>query len=134
MYKEGQEYQEEVSFTQEQVQAFADFSNDTNPSHLDAEYAATTQFKKPIMHGMIGASVFSKIYAMDFPGKAPVFLTHNVSFKRPMYVDTLYEVKVVITHIDQNRHIATFAGTISDKETGKTCMVVESKLMQKELF
>lgn len=39
--------------TQERIAAYADASGDHNPVHLDAEFAATTQFGGTIAHGMI---------------------------------------------------------------------------------
>ncbi|MEM8892756.1 MAG: MaoC/PaaZ C-terminal domain-containing protein, partial [Bacteroidota bacterium] len=51
--QEGQVYEEEFSFSQEEVDQFAKVSGDDNPIHIDAEYAANTSFKKPIMHGFL---------------------------------------------------------------------------------
>lgn len=39
--------------TQERIAAYAEASGDHNPVHLDAEFAATTQFSGTIAHGMI---------------------------------------------------------------------------------
>ena len=39
--------------TQERIDAYAEASGDHNPVHLDAEFAATTQFGGTIAHGMI---------------------------------------------------------------------------------
>lgn len=39
--------------TQERIAAYAEASGDHNPIHLDAEFAATTQFGGTIAHGMI---------------------------------------------------------------------------------
>ena len=42
-----------------QVKMFAGLVGDPNPLHLDAEYAAKTQFGRPIAHGMLFGSLFS---------------------------------------------------------------------------
>ena len=42
----GNTYQHQFVFTQAQVNDFAQVSGDTNPLHLDADFAATTPFKK----------------------------------------------------------------------------------------
>ncbi len=39
--------------TQERIAAYAEASGDHNPIHLDAEFAAATQFGGTIAHGMI---------------------------------------------------------------------------------
>ena len=41
------------SVTQQRIAAYAEASGDHNPIHIDAEFAATTQFGGTIAHGMI---------------------------------------------------------------------------------
>ncbi|WP_281706055.1 MaoC/PaaZ C-terminal domain-containing protein, partial [Aeromonas taiwanensis] len=36
-----------------EVAAFAGLSEDFNPLHLDPDFAATTVFERPIVHGML---------------------------------------------------------------------------------
>jgi 3-hydroxybutyryl-CoA dehydratase len=38
--------------TQADLDGFARISGDDNPIHVDAAYAATTRFEKPVAHGM----------------------------------------------------------------------------------
>jgi hypothetical protein len=45
--------------TQGQVSAYADAARDWNPIHLDAAFAATTQFGTRIAHGMLGLGFMS---------------------------------------------------------------------------
>lgn len=42
----------EREITQHDLDEFALISGDDNPIHVDAEYAATTSFMKPVAHGM----------------------------------------------------------------------------------
>ncbi len=41
------------SFTEDDVQTFARISGDTNPIHVDKEYAKTTRFGQPVVHGIL---------------------------------------------------------------------------------
>ena len=43
--------------TEADVRAFADLTGDKNPIHLDRAYAATTVFKRPVAHGVLGLAL-----------------------------------------------------------------------------
>ena len=47
--------------TQQDIQLFAVMSGDINPAHLDADYAAATQFQGVIAHGMWGGALISGV-------------------------------------------------------------------------
>ena len=47
------------TLTLEDIQAFAAVSGDTNPAHLDPEYANDTMFHGVIAHGMWGGALIS---------------------------------------------------------------------------
>jgi len=108
----GDQFSTELCFTQADVVAFAQISGDANPLHLDADFAAQTVFKRPIMHGMLSASVFSRVLGMAFPGPGTVYLSQSLEFKAPMYVDTLYTAHFVIRSIQKSR--ATIETWIED--------------------
>jgi acyl dehydratase len=122
----------EFSFTQTQVDAFAQVTGDHNPLHLDAEYAANTPFKKPIMHGFLSGSVFSFLLGTQFPGQGSVYLRQNMEFLRPMFVETLYVAKLEVTAIDPAKHTAIIATTIMDKNTKKVTLRGEATVMHQE--
>lgn len=132
MLQVGDTYSEIFSYTQEQVIRFAELSGDKNPLHLDAEYAATTMFKKPIIHGILGASIMSKILGMHFPGEGTVYLRQEIDFKRPMYVEVQYEAQLKVLEINSDKHIAIVETKIVDKETGKVNVLGNAHVMHKD--
>ena len=132
MLQVGDSYSEVFSYTQEQVITFAELSGDKNPLHLDAAYAATTMFKKPIIHGILGASVLSKILGMHFPGEGTVYLKQEIDFKRPMYVDVQYEAQLKVLEINADKHTAVIETKIVDKDSGKVNVLGNAHIMHKE--
>lgn len=128
----GQSYVEDFSLSQEQVKAFAEVTGDHNPLHIDAEYAAKTVFKKPIVHGIFGISVFSKILGMKFPGEGTIYMKQEISFKRPMYIDMVYEAVATVKEVNRERHQAIIETKITDKITGKICATGEAQIMNNE--
>lgn len=127
----GEAWEITLSWSQEQVNAFAEISGDHNPIHRDATYAATTPFQRPIMHGMLSASVFSRILGTEFPGSGTIYLQQTLSFKAPMYVDTPYVARLEIIHIDSERHRATLRTAITNPE-GKITLSGEAQVIHRE--
>ena len=99
MIQLNETYKHDFSFSQEDIIKFAEVTGDKNPVHLDANYAATTMFKVPIMHGMLGASLFSKVFGTLFPGEGTIYLKQSLSFMKPMFVDTAYEAVFTVKEI-----------------------------------
>jgi len=130
--KPGEVYRETFSFTQEEVNSFAQITGDKNPIHLDAEYAATTVYKKPIIHGILGASILSKALGMEFPGEGTIYLKQEMNFKRPMYVDVIYEAIMTVKEVNKEKHQAIIETKIAEKETGKINLIGDAYIMNKE--
>lgn len=93
--------------TQDDVQVFADLSGDKNPIHLNPEFAATTIFKKPIVHGMLSASLISTALAMKLPGEGSVYMSQSLNFKLPVYVGEEVTVVLTVTNVRADKPIVT---------------------------
>jgi acyl dehydratase len=119
-------------FSQADVEAFATVTGDHNPLHLDPAFAAQTPFKRPIIHGMLGASIFTKVLGTEFPGYGSVYMAQTFEFLRPMFVDTDYEVTFTVQTTDPVKHIAEILGEVRDDQTGKVTTRGVAKLMHKE--
>lgn len=131
----GDEFRNRFSFTQEDVIKFAEVSGDNNPIHLDAEYAAQTPFKRPIIHGHLSSSVFTRFLGTGIPGgPGSVYIKQVTEYKRPMFVDTEYEVVFRIVSIDEKRHIAEIATEIFDTTTKKVTITGIGTLMNTTLY
>jgi acyl dehydratase len=115
-------------FSQEEVNRFAEVTGDQNPVHTDADYAAKTMFKRPIMHGMLSASLFSKVFGTLFPGEGTIYLKQSLSFLKPMYVDTPYEAVFTVKEVlkDKNRAVVE---TLIKNPDGLVCTSGEATVM-----
>lgn len=132
MLEIGNQYKEEFSISQEKVEIFAKISGDDNPLHLDAEFAASTPFKKPIIHGFLGGSIFSKILGTKFPGPGSVYLKQILDFKRPMFADNLYEAVATIKEVNRDKHTAIIETNIFDKSNGKIVVSGEATILNSQ--
>ncbi|NLR92710.1 MULTISPECIES: MaoC family dehydratase [Flammeovirga] len=129
----GNTYETTFSFTQDQVDAFAKLTGDTNPIHIDPEFAAGTPFKKPIMHGFLSASIFSRVLGTEFPGNGSVYLSQSMDFLRPMFVDEEYVATFEVTEIDSRRKTAIIKTVITSSQK-KVTVKGEAKIMHKTLI
>lgn len=127
----GQEYTHEFSFSQEDVVRFAEVSGDKNPIHLDPEYAAKTPFKRVIVHGFLGASIFSKVFGMLFPGEGTIYLSQNMKFMAPMYAGETYTAKFTVLEVNAEKHRAKIETSILDA-TGKVVTTGEASVLNAE--
>lgn len=129
MIEVNQVYTHEFQFSQEEVNQFAQVTGDKNPVHLSAEYAAKTMFKRPIMHGMLSASLFSKVFGTLFPGEGTIYLKQSLSFLKPMYVDTVYEAVFTVKEVIKDKNRAVVETLIRDKSTGNICTSGEATVL-----
>lgn len=124
-----QTYSHDFKFTQEEVNRFAEVTGDKNPVHIDAGFASKTMFKKPIMHGMLGASLFSKVFGVLFPGEGTIYLKQSLSFLRPMYVEVDYEAVFTVKEVNKEKHRAIIETVIKDKTSNAVCTSGEATVM-----
>lgn len=127
----GDSFQNTIRFSQQDVIDFARISGDANPLHLDPDFAATTIFKRPIMHGMLSAAVISKALGMDFPGPGTIYLTQHLEFKAPMFVETDYQLELKILAVVKHR--ATIETLIRNQE-GQITIQGQAQVLNKDRF
>ena len=70
--------------TEADIIKYADISGDTNPVHLDADYAAATMFKERIAHGMLTAGFISAVFGTKLPGPGSIYVNQSLKFRAPV--------------------------------------------------
>lgn len=94
------------TITNEDVHKFASLIDDTNPVHLDPEYAKSTMFGEQIAHGMHSASFFTTLIADYLPGLKGVYLSQEIKFLRPVRIgDTVTAQAEVIGKNEEKRRL-----------------------------
>lgn len=119
------------TITDADIKAFAGISGDHNPVHVDSEYAAGSRFGKRIAHGLMSAGFFSAIFGMRIPGPGCVYVSQNLNFLRPVYIDDTVTAEVVVTRVDREKRRVFFDTTcrIKGKKviTGSAEIFIPSK-------
>ena len=104
--------------TRDMVETFAAISGDTNPVHIDEEYAKETVFKENIAHGILVTGLISKILGCDLPGYGAIYVSQQVNFLRPVKIGDEITAKVEVLAKEDKRRYVTFK-TTCENQLGK---------------
>ena len=117
--------------TADDIVKYADISGDTNPVHLDADYAATTMFKERIAHGMLTAGFISAAFGTKLPGPGSIYVNQSLKFKAPVKIGATVTATVTVTGKVPEKKFVTFSTvcTVNDKPVleGVATLMVPSK-------
>lgn len=83
--------------TKEDVRQFVNLTGDDNRLHTDAEFAASTSFKKPVAHGMLGASFISTVIGTKLPGDGALWFSQSLEFLLPVREGDVLTVRAEVT-------------------------------------
>lgn len=86
---------------------FAGISGDTNPMHLNEEYAARTMFEGTIAHGFLSSSFISTVIGTRLPGPGCVYIGQTLRFKAPVRPGDTVTARATVKELrnDRNRAI-----------------------------
>ncbi|MGH6942817.1 MAG: MaoC family dehydratase [Geminicoccaceae bacterium] len=105
------------TITEADLLMFAGVSGDTNPMHLDEEFASGTMFESRIAHGMLTASLVSTVLGTKLPGPGAIYVSQSVRFLAPVRIgDTVIaraEVREVVA--DKRRIKLATSCSVGDK-------------------
>jgi 3-hydroxybutyryl-CoA dehydratase len=104
-YSEGQTASLTRTVTEAEVEAFAWASGDTNPVHLDEDYAKRSRFGRRIAHGMLIGSYISTLLGTHFPGPGTIYMSQTMRFHHPVYIGDTVEVVATVTGYRTDREI-----------------------------
>jgi phosphate acetyltransferase len=88
------------------IHLFAVMSGDVNPTHVDTEYARSSQFREVVGHSMWGSTLISSILGTEFPGPGTVYVSQGLNFWRPITIgDTLTITVTCREKYEHNHHL-----------------------------
>lgn len=94
------------TITDTDLRNFSGVTGDTNPMHLNEEYAKTTYFKGCIVHGFLTASLLSTVIGTKLPGPGCIYVSQTLFFKAPVHVgETVYAKAEVIKLLPEKRRV-----------------------------
>ena len=127
----GQKIKFNKKITEDMVNSFAKLSGDFNPLHMDENFASLTNFGKRVCHGLLLASLFSKLVGMHLPGKNSLYFSQSLNFLNPCFIDD----EIIVEGIILDKSSATKIVTMSTKifrTDGKCLIDGEARIIVKQ--
>jgi 3-hydroxybutyryl-CoA dehydratase len=91
--------QQDVIFSEEDVRLFAAVVADSAAVHFDSAFAQAQGYERPIVHGLLVASRFSRLMGMFLPGESSVIQSVQLNYRRPVYADTTVRYRVRVDRV-----------------------------------
>ncbi len=111
------------TITDADILMFSGVSGDTNPVHLDEEFASSTMFEGRIAHGILVGSLISTVLGTRMPGPGAVYISQTLKFMAPVRAGDTVRARVTITEVDREKKRVTL-------ETG--CYIGDRAVVQGE--
>jgi 3-hydroxybutyryl-CoA dehydratase len=92
------------TITEADIVLFAAVTGDTNPMHLNEEYARDSFFGERIAHGMLAAGLITKVMGTQLPGPGTIYLSQSLRFRRPVKIGDTVTATVEITAVNADKH------------------------------
>ncbi len=115
------------TITDADILMFAGVSGDTNPVHLNEEFALGTAFQGRIAHGMLTASLISTVLGTKLPGPGCIYLSQSLKFLAPVRAGDTVRAEVTLRSLDKERRRCVFETVC--KVGGKNVLEGEALIM-----
>jgi 3-hydroxybutyryl-CoA dehydratase len=99
--------------TEADIVLFAGISGDTNPVHINEEFASETMFSGRIAHGMLTASFISTVIGTRLPGPGAIYVTQTLRFKAPVRIGDTVNARATVTELVPEKRRATLSTVVS---------------------
>lgn len=101
------------TFTEADVAAFTALTHDDNPIHSDANFASDARFGRPVVHGMLYATMFGAIVGQSCPGS--VYLSQTLNFRKPVYLGDTLVAEIEVRRIGRGGRLLDFSTRCSNQ-------------------
>lgn len=127
-FKTGDSATFSKTITEADIVLYAGITGDTNPLHINAEYAAGTRFGERIAHGMLTAGLISAVIGTKLPGPGAIYMSQILDFKGPVHIGDTISATGTIIDYDGARG-PMMLQTVCTNQRGETILSGEAKIL-----
>lgn len=95
------------TITETDIVLFSGISGDTNPVHINEEFASATVFSGRIAHGMLTACFISTVLGTKLPGPGAIYVSQNLRFKAPVRAGDTVVVRATVADLNPEKKRVT---------------------------
>ena len=123
-------------FTEEDIAAFAKLSLDDNGIHTDPDLSRRGLFRRPVVHGVLVASLISSVMGTKLPGHGTVLQDQKLEYLNPVYPGDTITAEVTLTGAEESEryYIAELTGICRSQDDVVCVKAVCHQLMLKRFF
>lgn len=130
----GQVAQLTHKITQDDLKKFVELSGDDNRLHTDDSFAAKTDYKKPVVHGMLGASFISTVIGTKLPGDGALWFAQNLEFILPVRVGDTLTIRAEVIKKDERSKVIELKTDITNQYRQKVTQgIAKVKMIEQSL-
>ena len=119
------------TITQSDINQFVELTGDNNKLHVDKKYVSRTTLKKPVVHGMLGASFISTVIGTKLPGDGAMWYAQNLEFLLPVRIGDNITVKAeVIKKIERTKILELSTEIINQNKQKVTTGTAKVKMIE----
>lgn len=104
---------------------------DTNPLHVDAEYAKQSRFGARIAQGILVAGLISTAIGTKLPGVGAVYLGQSLRFLKPTYIGDTITASIRVKSIREDKPILSLE-TLCTNQRGERVIEGEATVLYEE--
>jgi len=128
----GQTDEFKHKITEKDINVFCELTGDDNPLHMNSEYAAETNFKGRVVHGMLSASFISTMVGTRLPGKGSLWYEQHIKFLAPVRIGDEIRIWAKVIHKSKSQRIIVL-NTIIYNQLEKVVIEGEAKVKVLEI-
>ena len=130
-FKVGDSASYSQTISEANIAQFIGAVGDTNPLHVDAEFAKQTRFGARIAQGILVAGLISTAIGTKLPGLGSVYLGQSLKFLKPTYIGDTITATVRVKAIREDKPILTLE-TVCTNQKGERVIEGEATVLYEE--
>ena len=120
----GLEESFEVKIDASKMDKFLDISNDTNPLHVDTNYARKKGFHGRVVYGLLTSSFYSTLVGVYLPGKNCILQEVNIQFSKPVYIGDILKIQGKVNYLNEACRQIEIKATITNQNNEKVSKAI----------